>query len=357
MNNALRLLAITVLVTGCGDRGDRSGTFDFSAMEPFWVIQSELASDRHPSEARWAELFETAGFRALTESEFTPEFFRRNFELAFMPSRAIELKSALSGSAGPYLRHYLTVVREREELEYHAERLKSTSVFSTLIQRASEYLPPESVKGFPDVAFLIFANDGRAYDPIVVDLQASRTWDFESFLAHEFHHWYRNQVLVFDPESVEPPDEDLIWALNQIHAEGIADLIDKRSWVTGESEPPAGLAGYMDQYLANLTATPALLTTLDSLLSRYPTSDEDRTAVAAEIRSLVPQSGHPTGFYMASLILENFGIEELTRNVGNPFAFFRTFNRAIIKVELELGGFSSEVLNMLNRLEQKYAIR
>jgi hypothetical protein len=355
MRKFLRLLAVAVALTGCSDQKEANPGFDFSAIEPFWAVKSTLESGQEPSQEQWDALLDTPGFLALTMSEFTPEFFRRNIELAFMPSLASEREEALAGPNGSYIKHYLHVAGERESLGQHLAKLKSKPIIPRIVQRARQFLPTDHVAGRPQVAFVIFANDGRAYDPIVVDLQASRNWDFESFLAHEFHHWFRNRALSVDFEAVDSLDYDLIWTLNQLQAEGIADQIDKRGWVLQGAEVPGGMSGYANRYMENLEAAPALLQRLDSLLTSYSKPGSPRGKIGAEIRSLVPQSGHPTGFYMASLILEHLGEGALIDDVGNPFGFVKTFARAAAQAPRTVVALSPATIDLLTALEQKYA--
>ena len=48
------------------------------------------------------------------------------------------------------------------------------------------------------------------------------------YFAHEFFHYYRDQKLEFKFPDRESDDYSLIWRLNQIENEGIADLINVR---------------------------------------------------------------------------------------------------------------------------------
>jgi hypothetical protein len=272
-----------------------------------------------------------------------------------MPSRRDELESALTNERlARFLRHYLDVSQRRDELELHLEQLQTTPVVATITRRAETFLPSVKAEESPRVAFVIFANDGRAYEPIVIDLLASVSWDIESFLAHEFHHWYRNRVLLIDLDRVDDADANLLWTLNQIQAEGIADLIDKRPWVLEGASPPQGAERYAEIYRQNLEATPELLKTLDGLLVQYSGPPETRAAIGAQFRELVPQSGHPTGFYMAALIESRLGPEALTEDVGNPFAFVRAFNEAAARAGRLSLKLSDAAMAVLSDLEQQH---
>lgn len=65
--------------------------FDFSGIDKFWDIILILEKDIEPSEEQWDSLFKTPGYRVLISQEFSRDFFERNFCLAFMPSKEVEL--------------------------------------------------------------------------------------------------------------------------------------------------------------------------------------------------------------------------------------------------------------------------
>jgi hypothetical protein len=349
------MLFLAVTFAGCSDPLPSNPGFDFSAIAPFWTVHDSLAADREPTAEEWAALLNTPGYRALTRTEFTNEFFKSMFRLAFMPSKKGELDTALTDQRqARYLRHYLDVSQRREELEPHLEQLQSNPVVDEIIQRAYEFLPSHDVTGRPEVAFVIFANDGRAYEPIVIDFLASVSWDIDSFLAHEFHHWYRNRLRILDLEKVDDADADLLWTLDQIQSEGIADLIDKRAWILEGASPPQGAERYAEIYRQNLEATPEILKALDALLLQYSGPPETRAAIGAQIAELIPQSGHPTGFYMAALIRNQLGRESLTKDVGDPFAFVRAFNQAADQAGRPSLMLSEAATAVLNDVEQQH---
>jgi hypothetical protein len=75
-----------------------------------------------------------------------------------------------------------------------------------------------------------------------------------------------------------------------------------------------------------------------------------------QLRSFVPQSGHPTGFYMANLIEEELGTEAITQVVRNPFRFFALYNRAAERHD-SAPTLSPEAMAYLESLEEKYENR
>jgi hypothetical protein len=175
---------------------------------------------------------------------------------------------------------------------------------------------------------VIFGNDARGYATIVIDLlyaidQGKR---LNYLVAHEAHHFYRNQILAFNFPEDSHPDYDLVWVLNQIQAEGIADQVDKRVrfFDDGDLADSEAALTYR-QYLAE---TPKLLRKIDSLLADYDVDTHNATEISKTLRKSVPMSGHPTGYFMTRTIIERLGKEVLLEQVGNPFIFFLQYQQA-----------------------------
>ena len=304
---------------------------DVSGIEQFWQVVDSLSEDREPSPELWRTLFETPGYSALTRSEFESSFFQENFRLVFMPSLRDSLARVLDeGTNIRYLRHYTQVDERRAELVAFAEGLGRSDLMEEPSRIAAEWLPPPPPDELAPVALVVFGMDARGYDPIVIDLLAARELDLHSFLAHESHHWYRNQRSTIEWDDVAPHDEDLLWTLYQIQGEGIADQIDKRPWIDGGEPVPAPFESYSAAYLEALAATPATILGLDSLLAELGAATEPahRARIGSRFAELVPMSGHPTGYYMARTILEHLGQERLVLDVTNPVGFFRAYDEA-----------------------------
>lgn len=89
----------------------------------------------------------------------------------------------------------------------------------------------------------------------------------------------------------------------------------------------------------------------------------DAAAVGAELRKRLPWSGHPTGFYMASLIRARLGLDALVATTGDPFAFFRAYQRAVTQFDATdpdpaddaiPTAFSPAAMRTLDRLERGF---
>lgn len=329
---------------------------DLGAIELFWQIVDLLSQDEEPSPELWEALFATPGYSALTQSEFEPSFFHESFRLAYMPSLNDSFSRALEEEKNHRrLRHYRKVVERRAELETFSENLKHSNRMTEFSRLAAEWLPRPSPDKPAPLAVVVFDMDARGYDPIVIDLLAAKELDLDSFLAHEAHHWYRNDRATIDWDDGEPHEADLLWTLYQVQGEGIADQIDKRPWIEGEVPPPAVREDYTRSYFDALAATPSTIRALDSLLVAFDAATEidEQATIGARVAELVPMSGHPTGYYMARTILETLGRERLVTDIANPVAFFLTYDEAARASGRQ--GFSPEALSVLTELEARFS--
>ena len=325
--------------------------FDFSGIYEFYKIVNILEQDREPTSTQWNSLFRTPGYKVLTSGEFTKDFFKRNFRLVFMPSKEKELNEKLKkGYYSQHLAHYIKVRDNKNRMIKQLENLKSIAYNRKAISRTLEYLPQRTVNEYPPVAFVIFESNGRGSSPIVVDLAASIEWDFVSFLSHEFHHWYRNRQLKFDYSKVDQNDLLLVQAFDHIEAEGIADMVDKRDWFTKASN---SVSKYARQFINDVSGTPYIIKQMDKILIKAEKNPNLRNRLGNKLLNLLPEKGHTTGYFMASLILQEFGKDRLVKCLGNPFKFIRTYNNAA-KISNRYPYFSTLSMKVIDEFGNKY---
>ncbi len=331
--------------------------FDFSGTRQFLKILAFLEVDLEPISAEWDLLFETPGYRTLLHEEFKRDFFIKNFRLAFMPSKAWELGEALKSTERTkigYIEHYLRVKSMKDKILAQLRKLEETPLAEAVAAKASSFLPPAKCADLPGVSFLIFGNDARGYSRVVVDIVFSIEAEsvLPLLLAHEFHHFYRNKILAFDPRLVGAEDKSIVWLMNQIQAEGIADQIDKPFWFYRENAVPSYQA-FALKYREFVERSPKTIRAMDQLFCRMWESPRNKRGMGSKFLKIVPMSGHPTGFWMANTIQEELGREALIREVGNPFAFFRLYNQAAIK-KRGVPSFSEEAMSLISSLAKRY---
>lgn len=327
---------------------------DFSGMNAFWEIMESLENDCMPSEEKWEELFITPGYITGNEHEFSHDYFKRFYTLAFMPSKQNELAKELQKSSfyTPYLKHIASIKKQKEEIKKKQRELEnSNEIFTRAFERVKHYLPDGITEKYPEptIAFMIFGPDGRGYETILVDLVYFLQNEEQAvdFIAHEMHHYYLGKESVMRAGEVE-----LLWVIEQIYAEGLADQIDKKSIYFGN-----GLSAQSEKALRFrelVYDTPNVIRKMDSLLNDMILSPERYKTNALKISGLVPQSGHPTGYFMATTLLENAGAECLVEDFGNPFAFFRRYNDMARNSKGKYPTFSDTSLQLIGELEKRY---
>lgn len=331
-------------------QGHPQAVVDLSGVERFLEITNLLEQDIEPTAAQWDSLFATPGYAVLIRREFRRDFFVRRFELAFMPSKQAEFKEQMTKDTGfwaQFLPHYLKAKSMRAEIQQRMEDLRSADFSREAMARARVFLPDSLPDGMPSVAFVVFAPDARGYDPVVVDILYKTERDgFLDVIAHEFHHWY---VARLAPDLTRY--QDVLWVIQQIHHEGIADLINVPHRL---GQPPETLSASDRPYLDYLSASPATVRLVDSLLAAMLDHPSDVGNLGEQLRGAVPMSGHPTGYYMARTILEEMGRPALVGTVSNPFAFFRLYSRSAARRQDGTPQFSAKALQLLRTLESRF---
>ncbi len=327
---------------------------DFSGVEIFLELTALLENNIKPTQMQWNALFETPGYAVLIQKEFrTQDFFIERFKLAFMPSKEKELNNRLQEGndfEAQFLVHYVRAKRDRRLIEEAVRELKKQSFVHTAVEEALKFLPEFELKSYPPLSFVIFAPDARGYTPVVLDILFTiDNRDFvNTFLPHEFHHYYRNLFCDFSE------GQKVIRIINQIHSEGIADQINVGKWFHNKTlYAEYSQKGRNKSYIEWYEKSPEIIREMDRLFTAMYDFPEQKDKLAAVLKELIPQSGHPTGFFMANLILKKLGKNTLIEDVKNPFAFFRDYKKAADKNGGGTPSFSEKSIQFLLSLENQ----
>lgn len=324
-----------IIETGPATAAD-SVFIDLTAVDRFWAVYDALRSDAEPTTAEWDALFATPAWRTL--GPWRQGRARERYALAFRPSRdsarvAVRAKRDYESQV---LRHLESVIEHEAALRQLATTWTAAPTrlgLAASAQRARQLLPAEAPSpGKPlGVAFAIFEPDGYADGMVVIDLRHALSLDarLPDVTAHEMHHVLQARLIrPFRRPANGSADQWLLESLFQLQREGVADLLDKGT-VSRTGEVPADalhLAGFGADVARSVEVLASLSQHLESLPSASP---GESVAIARAIRwEVLPNSGHPTGYFMARTILESRGREALTGALRNPFDFVRTYQAA-----------------------------
>ena len=362
---------------GFGQPQERpNAAFNFEGIDAFWTLVSVLESDTEPTNEQWDAFFSAPGYSRLSE-ELGEGYFKTALQAVFMPSRTHLAEEMVADykERGAFMARYTTLFlngfqkasQDREWLRGRVQELKTYPYLERAADFALAYLPEGSVTEYPEVNFVVFS-DSRGYSPLIMGLTGNddppaaeldcyerhgqdRHWPFVLIMAHESFHLYRGKVQEFDMPEIDDPDYPVLWTLDQMENEGIGDLINRKRLYYGDgclAESESALEMHREQL-----AQPAIIRVMDQILSELADNPDLANILGPQFRSFVPQSGHPTGFYMANLIEEELGAEVIREVVRNPFAFFYLYDRAA-RINGSAPGLSPKALAYIEALEEKY---
>ena len=357
--------------------------FDVSGVKEFWKIVDILQKDIDPSPETWKTLFDTPGHNALRR-EFKDAFFIRYFQAAYMPGKAQLQKGILAKAenATGWFNSWFPkaelealdwTLKNREKVISKMHSLEFYPYTEKAVNELLKYLPETEVNDYPNVSFVIF-NDSRGYDPVVISLNLlakeeaelsdetirklkaqghTKEWPHVLYFAHEFFHFYRAKKSDFRFPGQNSDDYTIVWILDQIENEGIADQINVKQLYYEDgclTDSEAAQKTYEQQKIA-----PEELRELDDILAGIHDHPNWKYGLGQQARKTITRSGHAAGFYMSNVILKHFPTNELARIARNPFQFFRLYNRAA-KLERNVPVFSDKAIALIAGLEKQYAV-
>ena len=160
-------------------------------------------------------------------------------------------------------------------------------------------------------------------------------------------------MIKYDVDAINEEDKDIVRTLETIQIEGIGDHIDIEYFIEEVSHKFLN-EEYKTQFKATLNNISQSIMKLDTILREITQNMSQSERLGEELREFTPPYGNPVGYYMANLIIKNSFVEEMLRDIGNPFSFFKLYNQAVLKDREEIPSFSSDTINLMDKLEQKY---
>lgn len=357
----LLLFALGGLHNHVYSQGLTAGEVDYSGVERFWPLMNELTADQQPAENQWDSLFATPAYAYIIKSE-KPERIKNRFRTAYMPSMADRRAAVLEEKNydSMIIRHLLQVRKDQKKILRYADSLRQQDIITEAVRLTQEYLPDQFVKEnqdlYPPLAFGIFEPDGKAGgEMIAVDIAFARNIDFHKFLAHEAHHFFLSKIR-WQMKEAAGGMEQLLRSIRQLHLEGIADLIDKKGFLSESDELTEQDNWYIYHYRRHYHNARSTFGRIDSLLAAADTPKQmDQNGKM--IWSALHFGTHPEALHMALLIEDVFGKAAILEVLDNPFDYFRLYRQAALQRPERGWVFSEKTMSLLDQLEKEYLIR
>ncbi|PKP32701.1 MAG: hypothetical protein CVU00_11435 [Bacteroidetes bacterium HGW-Bacteroidetes-17] len=354
-----RIVTLAFLFLYLSNGYANSKLIDMSGVNYFWRIIGKLEKDIQPSEEEWKAMFNCIGYKSLRNDKD----IRYNIELVFSPSKKEKLDASLEKANYWWQRDLLHLIKVKEEqidLKKFQQEINVDKILKDALELAETYLPKGTTKKNPPppIQFVIFSPDARAMGGnIIFDLKFTKDIGetlLIKTLAHEAHHHYCN----FLPKTIDPPSEnspyDPIYStLRQLQLEGIADLLDKKEYITYQKKDTS--SGFVKMWDEAKSLQSQKMKTLDSMLTQMAEDTTGMYETGMKAFRMFPINCHPNGNYMAELILKHYGKKAIIKTMNNPFAFFRLYHDVCIKEEDEYV-LSDEAMVFLERLEKMSTI-
>jgi len=366
------ILSLGTLFTQAGNP-----VFCTRGITEFFRIVDILKQDKDPTEEDWNLFNDAPGYKELAEMEFGRRYLRDLITVAYKPSEQKNEKEILDKyrKKDRYYEMFAegTLSDFKEAGQYRTEILDfvgyitSREVIREIEQNVSEYIEDAKLDSTFRINFIVFG-DSRGYDPIIIGITNPGKYSKEEeaclksrgesiylptvlLMAHEAFHNIRNRRISYNEPEKKSGDQQIVEILDKIQNEGTGDQIN----VPKVNSPESCFPDSRDtkRILQEQKFQYAIVHAIDYFLTQIAGNEALKADLGRAIGSMVTRSGHPTGYYMSSVIVARLGKAELKKISTNPFRFFITYNRAA-KMSPGTPDFSDAAIAFIQNLENKY---
>lgn len=347
--------ALLLLLLLCIQRLSDAQTVNIEAATRYWELTDALRQNKPLTDAAWQELLALPANKIYVPGVFPEEAlkrYRKAIEVAYMPRHDSLLQAKLQAKVWYYV--LVNDYKQREPMyrKYVQEVAQKPSYLETMYTYAYEYLPKRAHTKVTDLRlyYTPLGNDASSRDEgIVFSLNSAVDWNKPKagiLEAHEMHHQLRPRPN-FGKASEQ--DKPLLWALDAVQNEGIADLIDKKPQV--QSPDSASVQSWL------LMPAPAVIQRLDSVLQVGAKMGNAALPIRKFYQRLYNgTAGHLPGFYMASIIEKQGYTPQMLATIDNPMAFFALYQKAARKDKTHPPLFAKTSLAYLKKLENQHVV-
>lgn len=332
--------------------------FSTESFDIFWESMDQIETQEKTSIEDLNRLWNSVGYNSWMGSKRGQRIFYNYYTLVNNPKLQDSLKSEIERAKGyrvTLFQHIIEAKEKKEDLLVFAESMINSDIIEKAKKYAFKYLPDTlSVENdSTNIALMIFQPDAFAVpeeNVILLDVLYAYNYGqgFEKFLGHEFFHMYSAKYLS-KLRSTDYENDALVWSLDKVRNEGIADLIDKENIFDKLDK-----SEYDIKYISHYRNSRQHLQIIDSLIQEIARDNSKLKELGKKIRGEMHFGAHPLGLYIAKIIKNKMGKEALLQCLENPFPFLYFYNDIAKESDGEYFIFADESIQYLKSLEQKF---
>jgi hypothetical protein len=338
----------------------RNEKVNTSGAEAYFSIASAIAKRTNENTIPWQLLFQALPYQMMISGNaLDTAALKSNMQRVFSPAST---QAATSFSSKE--NYHKSYKDNQDQLESYIKRLHDLNVVDSVKALLKPFLPLrlQSDKLFPILFYLNYGSaDATGFGGVVFnDLLHSYRIDQYKFGLLAAHEAFHSIVSVAFQQKLKSDidysasDFNLLYFLQNVAEEGIADLIDKPLLLQTNSP----LYREVKQLTAgdeSLSIT--LIKRLDSVLTLANGSDQvlrQYSDFAAMANTLGKNGGHVPGRFMGIAIKKAGLLQTHIDAVEDPISFLLTYNKAAKKNGSKYPSFSNMSVQYLQKLKSKY---
>ena len=337
-----------------------SEKIDLSAAKAYINVATQIQSGVSADSIKWSQLFNSLPCQMMIQGGAMDTTTFKSDMLEVYNSRNLE-DSSLQNERLSYHYEYKKML---PALERYIMRLNSTDVVDSIKKILYPFLPKrlQSTELFPKLFYLYYGTpDASGMGGLVLnDLLLSYKIDSYKLgllTSHEAIHAIVSvafQKKLIDNINYNSPEFNLLYLMENISEEGVADLIDK-TILAQKNSPVYETVNELRKndtilsimYIKRIDSLFTVSNTSDSLLNKYSSFNHFANQFGKN-------GGHIPGRFMGLVIKEGGTLDAQIQSIENPIAFFLNYNQAANKLKKKKYPLLSDAsIAYLKKLENK----
>lgn len=373
MKKALIAMIFAGMLIGLifGQTESDKAVIGLESVDQFLKIADKLSAGNMPSEEEWQALFNTQGYKISNSYPGREDIVRNIAIITFAPGHKAEQDSVLSISlldtsktvleriSKLTISNYLDMKKNMKALKKFRKSYDFNSIAPLASKKLKGFLPNpvDSLITFPKSVYMICSEADSRVKPggMLIDFNSYYMHELHNanvkLMAHEMFHVYRENFENADFRN----SNYMIWHLDQLQNEGIADQIDKKGTIEEVAEnlmKTGGTEDFAKKYINSYYKTPKMLKASDSLTVLLANNKITEEKFNKEMDDFFPFGGHPNSYYMTELIKKAGLWGEVMENFYSPIEFIKIYNRAAKQYDEYV--FSKESIDFLESIKKKF---